>query len=287
MTLGQLRIRLVKAFPGTDLDLLDGWISDAYQDILSELPWSRLNVSSILQTTAPYETGTIALVSGSASLTLTSGTWVTGMTGRAFRATGRDEFYEFTYVSATTGTLDRVYEGSTDSAATYSIFQHVYPLPADCRHLDDDAFSTFTLGPFARLHRNQLDAIYPDRSISGTPEVWAAYMDDSSDPPRMQIEILPVPDEAIGIPFSYVAEADSPTSTGATLLPWIQPTALIEKVSSSICVHLENLPKAAFHERRADAALSRMKNIEALRTGPVVMEIDDYYTSHRQRRACR
>ena len=40
-TFGELRFRLSKLVPGVDLDLLDGWIMDRYQEILDVLPWSR------------------------------------------------------------------------------------------------------------------------------------------------------------------------------------------------------------------------------------------------------
>lgn len=285
MTRGDLQFRLAKAFPGIDQDLIEGWIGDAYQDLLAELSWTRLKVQAILQTTAPYSTGTVTVTRGSNAVTLTGGAWTTVMTGRAFRLSGRSEFYEFTYASATTATLDRVYEGPDATAAGYSIFQHVYPMPANCRILEDDTFSTFSPGPLSRLSRTELNRSNPARTLAGTPLSWASYMDDTSDPPRMQVELSPYPDSAIGIPFAYVAEADTPGDTSTALLPWIQPTALVESVTAKIKRHLKDYAGAREHKMESEMALKQMRANDARRQGPLRIELPDFYTAHRQRRA--
>ena len=289
MTYGQLKFRLVKTFPGIDPDLLESYISEAYQDILGALNWERLKASAILQTTAPYSTGSVAVTKGSASVTITGGAFTSLMSGRAFRVTGRTEYYEFTYSSGTLGSFDRVYEGDTNAAAGYSIFQHVYPLPANCRFLEDDAFSLFDCGPLERKVRGELDDAYPGRTISGKPSVWAAYMDDSSTPPRMQVELLPVPDAAYGIPFSYVAETDSPTETSTAILPWVQPSALIEFASAKIyrSPKFKDLAMVAACRAEGDRYLLQMMLTDAKRRGRTRMELDHNWTDYRVRRTCR
>jgi hypothetical protein len=287
MTLGTLKFRLTKMFPGVDADVLNGFIDDRYSEILGVLPWSRTAVHSILQTTAPYSTGTVAVTQGSASVTLTGGTWTSAMTGRAFRVTGRSEFYEFTYASGTTGTLDRVYEGSTGSGVVYKITQAVYPLPSDCRLLEDDAFSSFELGPLQRFSRGELNANFPDRTTTGTPEAWATYMEDGSTPPRMQIELYPVPDAAIGIPFTYIAEGAALSGSTQILQAWIQPAALIEGVMAKVKRHLGDYTGANEHEKQAAKALATMIGQEAHGMGPMQMSLDSYFTSHRSQRTNR
>lgn len=81
MTLGQLKLRLLKQFPGLDLDVLEGFISDRYSEILQELPWSRLSTDAVLQTTAPYTSGTVTVTQGSSTLALADGTWTAARTG--------------------------------------------------------------------------------------------------------------------------------------------------------------------------------------------------------------
>src|ERR1700690_775250 len=212
MTYGQLKLRLTQMFPGVSLDPLEGWAGDRYSEILGELPWSRLDATAILETVAPYVTGTVAVTAGSAAIALTGGTWISSMTGRAVRVAGDNAFYSFSYSSATTGLLDRPYEGTTATAAAYSIYQSVYPLPADCRLLADNAFGRMVR--FPQAHLNESD---PLRVATGTPTVWTSYMDDLSTPPNMQVEIWPAPSEAIGIPYTYSADAGDLAST-ATIL---------------------------------------------------------------------
>ena len=283
MTYGSLKFRLTKMFPGLDADVLEGFCNDRYAEILGELPWSRLTVQSRLLTTAPYSTGTAAVVGGSAAVTGLGTAWAIEMSGRAFRVTGRSEFYEFTWLTATTGTLDRPYEGPDSPLAGYSLFQNVYPLPADCRLLNDDAFSDI-YGPMVRSTHGELNESDPWRLQTGTPRAWASYMDDSSTPPRMQVEIWPVPDLAVGIPFTYVGDAAPLTDTSTILQVWMQPTALVEGIVGKIKAYLKDYAGAQLAMLAAKSALQNMRTSEAQGMAPAQMKLDSYYTAHRRRR---
>lgn len=285
MTYGDIKFRLTKAFPGVDLDLIEGWINDRYTEILGELPWQRQDVESVLITVAPYSTGTVALTQGSTAVTLTDGTWTSAMNGRAFRTPPRSEFYQFTYSSSTTGILDRPYEGPTATASGYSIFQHIYPLPSDCRLLEDDAFDG-KFGPLKRFTHAQLNSSDPWREATGVTQGWASYMDDSSTPPLMQVEIYPVPDSAVGIPFTYAAQDGPLTATSTLLKVWLQPTALIEGVTAKIKAHLRDYNGAQLHMASAIGAVKIMRNTEAQGMAPASLTLDSYYTAHRRSR-CR
>lgn len=283
MTYGQLKFRLVKQFPGVDLTLIEGWINDRYAEVLGELPWSRQNVQAILETTAPYKTGTVAVTQGSAAVTLTGGTFTTQMSGRSIRAAADSAFYTFTFATGTTGTLDRPYEGTSAAAAGYSIFQNIYPLPANCRLLKDDAFSS-VYGEMRRFSDGELDESDPSRVMTGTPTVWASFMDDSSTPPKMQVELWPIPDKALGIPFTYGADADYLSDTSIILKAWMQPAALVEGVTAKIKRHLEDYAGAQLAMLDAKNALANMRTSEAQGMAPAVMKLDSYYTSHRAKR---
>lgn len=284
MTYGAIRLFLTQQYPGVNPELISGWINQRYTSILDQLSWSRLNVSAILQTTAPYTTGTVAVVSGSNALTLTGGTWTAGMTGLEFRVSGRDEIYTFTRLSDTTGTLDRPYEGDDDASASYTIFKRIYALPANCRLLEDSAFDTFTLGSLERRSLAQLNASAPGRPLSGTPQIWVSAMDDASSPPNMQVELYPVPDAAIGIPYTYIADQAELTSTSAVILPWIRPAALLAGVSADCLNHLEKFSGADRAEAKFVREVSSLRANEARREGPSQMALSSHYTSHRSRR---
>lgn len=298
MTLGTLRFRLSKAFPGVDPELIDGWIADVYGDILAVLPWSRTLVHSVLQTTPTYTTGAVSVENGSADVELTGGTWSSEMTGRTFRVTPRDDIYEFTYASPTTATLDRPYQGADAAEAGYAIFQTVYPLPADARLVPDDAFGTFgawwSKGPVERSTRAEIRALgigFLGASSSADgwgPFRWATYMDDGSTPPRMQIELYPAPAAGVGIPFTYYAEAPAiGKNTNQILALWMQPSALIEGTTARIKRHLKDYLGANTHETQFQKSISLMIGEEARRIGGVTMTLGSHYTRHRHKRASR
>ncbi len=301
MTYGTLKLRLTKAFPGISLDLIEGWINDRYEEILGELPWSRLNVQAVLETTAPYITGTVSVTLGSNAVVGTGTTWTSAMSGRAFRVPGAgltgdgdsDDGgappYTFTYVSATTATLDRTFEGPSAATAAYSISQSIYPMPAACRMLEANAFSSF-FGRMERLDRSQLNQTDPQRTATGTPQAWVSTMDDSSVPPNMQVELWPTPDRAIGIPFTYQsepAELTQTTSPSLLLQVWLQPTALIEGVTARIKLHLKDYAGAPIHLGLAKAALANMRGSEAQGMAPAQLALGDFYTGYRRKRWCR
>lgn len=286
MTYGQLKLRLVKSFPGVDLTLIEGWIGDRYSEILTELSWQRLGIDSILQTSAPYSDGSVTLTAGSSTVTGVGTTFTGDMSGRGFRVTGRSEFYEFTYASPTSASLDRAFEGTTGAGQGYKVFQHVYPMPDDCRLLEDNAFSGFKMGSLQRLERSQLNLAAPARLEYGTPRLWGSYMDDGSTPPLMQVELYPIPDAAIGIPFSYMADVSLPAQSAA-FLTWVDPTALIEGVTARIKRHLRDYVGAEIHKREAAEALAGMRGTEAQGMETAQIKLGSYYTSHRRNRYCR
>lgn len=277
MTYGSLKLRLTQMFPSVSLDLIEGFINDRYAQILGELPWSRMNVESRLVTTAPYTTGTVAVTFGSQSVTLTSGTWTAAMSGLGFKVTGRNEFYEFSFSTATTGTIDRPYEGTTSAAASYQIFQSVYPLPSDCVMLQDEAFPGL-------LRFNHNDWSYRRTCSLSTPTRWSTYMEDGSTPPRLQVELWPVPSTAVGLPFTYVADATALTGTSTIIKAWIEPTALIEGVVASVKRYLGDYAGAQLATVEAERALSGMRKTEARGLPAAQLTLATHYTSHRSRR---
>jgi hypothetical protein len=283
MTYGDLKFRLLKAYPGLDLDLLEGWAGDVYAELLGALSWSRLEVEGILQTTAQYVAGTVSVVQGSRIVTLTGGTWTAAMNGLGFRMSPGVEYYEFTFVNAGEGSLDRPYEEATNALGTYSIFQNVYPLPANCRLLSDDAFNS-KLGPMKRFGHRQLQALAPWSNVSGVPIAWASYMDNGSTPPLMQIELFPVPLISVGLPFTYTADADPLSSTSQAFQVWMQPGAMIEGVTAKIKAHRGDYDGAQVHALDAKIAVSTMLSAEAQRMAPALMMLDPYFTRHRRER---
>jgi hypothetical protein len=285
MTYGQIRMRVVKEAPGVDLALIDGYLLDRYVSILDRLKWRRQDAEVVLVTVAPYTTGTLLVTEGSAALVLTDGTFTAAMTGRSLRVDGREEWYEFTRVGATTGTLDREYEGETETAATYSIYQNIYPLPADCRVVN--GITSAELGPLGKMSRTELNATAAGRPATGTPRLFAPYMDNASDPPLTQIEVYPIPDAVVSLVVSYTAEASAIAGTDTTILPWLRPAALIAGATADALEHLENYQRADRQKLKYEEYLADMMRTESLARGPQPMRLANWMTRHNLERAAR
>ncbi|MBM3744166.1 MAG: hypothetical protein FJW34_00040 [Acidobacteria bacterium] len=281
MKYGQLRFLLTKSAPGIDPDLLEAWMDGRYLEILDRLQWERLHVDGTLLSVAPYETGTVAVTAASTAVTGTGTTWTAAMSGRRFRVTARSEYYTFTRTGNTTGTLDRAYEGDTDTAAGYMIFANVYALPSDCRILET-VRSLDPAGELKRFSRGELNACYPARPSTGDPGLWAPCMDDTSDPPKMQVELYPIPDAAKGYLITYVAEktALSAGTTSASLLPWLRPAALIAGVQADIRDHQEDYAGAQAAEKRFETLVAGMALTDARRRGPTRIKLAPRFTRH-------
>ena len=69
-----------------------------------------------------YDTGTISVTNGSNTITGSGTTWVAGHTGKRIKIEGSDKVFTFTYVSATSGTLDTTVDRSTASGLDYIIW---------------------------------------------------------------------------------------------------------------------------------------------------------------------
>jgi len=287
-TLGEINFRLAKEFPGTDADVRLGIINDRYQEILERLPWSRLDVETVIQTVAQYATGTVAVVAGGTALTFTGSTITAAMSGRQIHIGGRSEAYTFTYASASTGTIDRPYEGGEDATASgFVISQPILTLPSSCRivrSLRNLSLPT----PLTRRDRSQADFTDPARIAVGQPRQWNDWMDANTTPPPPQVELSPAPDAVYSILVSYTAEQAQfgLGDTSVALLPWTQPGALMAGCRADLAM-LADPPRVALaetSEAKFEQRVEQMVNNESRRQGPAQMSMQDAYTRHRQAR---
>jgi hypothetical protein len=293
MTFGELRFRLSKLAPGIDPDVLDGAINDAYGSILARTSWKLLEAEGVIQTVAPYETGTIALTLGSLSIVGTGTTWTSGMIGRGVYIPGRNESYRFNYTDATHGALDRPYEGPTATGAAYKIYQDIYELPEDyarpflnrnqrlpgvITHWDRKQFDGLRLCTFGE------PAIY----TLATPGPWPELQTSEEDDLR-RAQLYPIPDAAAGYPFTYIRRVP-PFNEGDTdnpILPWVSTKALMDLVRASPEVSKQDYTGADRLRASGEFEISKMLLADARLRGPQQIRMAPQYTRHRLARAMR
>jgi hypothetical protein len=282
VTYGSLRLILKKLAPSIDQEIIDGWIQDRYTEILDRLPWKRLEAESTIAAPDSYSIGTLTATQGSNAITGAGTTWTAAMTGLMIRIANGQEYYQFTYVSATTGTLDRAFENVAGAGLTYRIDQNIFLLPSDARILR--AVRPLHGGrPLEMITPAELDRRAPNRgSFGGTygePTMAAATWDNFSDPPNLQVELYPVPSspDSSGIRRSwvldYIFDPANPSSTSGSLLPWVRPAALEAGVEGDIKRHMDQLSSAEAFDKRFEQLVLVMAQVNALQRGPQTIRL--------------
>jgi hypothetical protein len=279
-TFGEIRFRASKLphGAGVDFDLLNGMINDRLQEIVRHYEWSRLlEADAVLALVAVYETGTLQITNASTAVTLTGGTFTTGMTGRRLRVAGREESYVFTFASGSTGTLDRVYEGDTDTEASFKIFKNVYALASDVGQLFEikDTDSNFKL---SKKSLDWLDRNYPARLDYGEPTYYAMTEDSSSVP---QVELYPIPEVAEGLTYRYKPTVARITATSTALPDWVSIECLFAGIEADLYQLQKDISLSQVKEMRFQKLLAEMVREDSNRKPSEQMQMAARFTAHR------
>lgn len=117
-------------------DYAKGMINDVYVRTLPRLvDWNPIIVESFISMTAPYRTGTATVSAGSTSVTGVGTVWTSAMTaadGYKIKFAGNDNIYNFTFGTATTGTISPQLSGALNlTVVSYYIFRDEYQLASD------------------------------------------------------------------------------------------------------------------------------------------------------------
>lgn len=186
--------------PKVPYSLARRWVRDRYRSICENYLWSFKLAQGQFGTNDAYSTGTATLTNASTTVTGSGTTWTSAMTGRQFKV--RNFVYTFTYVSATSGTLDKAWLNATASAQVYSIV-NAYFAPTET---DFHSFiSIIDPANGWRLYQGftsvELDHFDVQRTSSSTPRIIASRVYNSSNVP--QFEIWPHPTTQAAYPYLY------------------------------------------------------------------------------------
>lgn len=284
-SLGEIQVHIGKTPAGAGIDnlLLKNYINARYRQILEANDWRRLIKTGTIQSVAPYDTGSITILNGATSGTGSGTTFTSLMTGRRLRPAGRNESYTFTYVSATSFTIERPYEGDDLTAGGYKIYRSIYALPADCERIESVKVPRMQWDLDA-VGREYLDERNPDRLWYGAPEWYAPADDSTDDPPLNQIELDPIPDRAEGYPIRYRVLVGDLTTTASKILPWVNEYAIIAGVESDMLALMKDYAGAGYKEQMFQGLVQGMLKQDAMATEPEPLQMNQSYTSHRRRR---
>jgi hypothetical protein len=238
-TFGQLWQKLLLYAPGLPPALAQTFIRNAYRRVLDTHYWSELYTDWEKVTPDVYSDGTIAVTNGNTTVTGTLTTFTSAMTGRQLIVDdgGGQPYYTITYVSATSLTLDRAYQGATDSSSTYSIAEYYVEFPANLAVLDDirDLNQNWRLR--RQFHQsNYLDMIDAERSNTGSPVLYVAA------PPRVangvtypRYEFWPKIEAGTHLVGKYIKTSEL-TSNSSYPISIVKPEAILYGALADLCL---------------------------------------------------
>jgi hypothetical protein len=290
-SLGSFCMRLSKHPVGAsaDPDLLRSLINDRIEAICRAFTWTRLKQQSILQTVDEYTTGTIDIVVGATSGTGTGTTFTTGMTGRFIRLSNLLPPYTFTYVSPTSFTIDRAFEGPDDlDDAGFKIYKSIFELPSTLE----------SIVSLRNLHfgydlneetREWLDRNAAARYAYGEPTVYVPAEDSANN--LQQIELYPSPIVGRGYGMDWRLQPPlfdlEDLDTDATFPDWFSMPAMFAGVCADLYRIQGESSMAQMEEQRFMILEKQMQGEDARRMPPQTMRQADRYIMHRVRRANR
>lgn len=278
--------------------LAQQWAQYRYRSVLERIDWPFLVKEGLISTVASVTAGTVSVTLGSTTITETTSNangWSSSLNTRKFRVRSREEYYVlsgFADANPDTLTLDRNYEGATDSDATYDIFQDTYAIPSDARSV----ISIRRLNTGLELRQVTLEDInlgFPHRPDLGEPAYWALLNRDSSD--IYQVLLYPIPDTARGFVVTYMQETPSLANASSSLIEQVPSSLLRDGMmadywlwrSSSSQATGNELTFASTFEAKYEKQIQEMMVREMKNIPPKRFRLDERFYAHRLLRANR
>ena len=272
---------------GVAIDLLDGWVNDAIERISRMREWTRLKKQGTLQLSAEYSTGTVTIASGATTGTGSGTTFTSAMTGRQIRFANQLAYYTFTYVSATSFSIERGYE-ETDNliAGGFSIWQNIYELPSDVDTVLGIRNSAIGVNMW-KESREWLNDLSPSRFTNSEPYAYVPAEDSTNG--LLQVEVYPVPTVGRTIYLEYRAkpplfDLTDPDVDQMQFPDWISVPAVWAAVESKLYSLSGNMAGRGMAEAEFQRELQVMLAEDARRQPPQKMQEADRFTQHRVRR---
>lgn len=226
-TLAQIRAtvqRRVGSSPQITASDLNAIIADVHKDIATAYQWSRRRRETLMNTVAPYSTGTVTVVNGSATITGSGTAWTAAMAsvGAGIAISAENSYFFVGAVNVGLQTLALVDAQGTSalwtkaSAAglTYRLFFHQYQLSSSVAIVLGGVRSF----PLVEKTRADLDAKDPMRQSTGEPSEFALVRNNLvSGAESVWIEFWPVPDGVYYFRIPFLV--DPPDLANNTDLP--------------------------------------------------------------------
>ena len=166
-------VNSVAALGTTQINVIKRAVRSTLERYAAAYPWPHYREIGTLQTLATYTTGTVDVTNGSKTVSGNSTVFTSAMVGRKFRVGTERAWYDIeTFTSTTSIALKQAYQGSTQTAVTYTIFQDEYRLASDVHQLLNVRQTQFGL-LMVGLSYHDLDTLVPAPVSLTEPFYWS------------------------------------------------------------------------------------------------------------------
>jgi hypothetical protein len=240
------------------INSVKAYVNDNYKWLANKYDWKWLYEKDTIVTTARYNTGTVTVTEGSATVTGSGTTFTSAMEGRKFKVTGFEEIYTIESVDSTTQlTLDNEYNGDDDDEASYDIFEDEYSLPSDCDHIVSLVQHRHPI-KLNLISLRELRRKIPAPDLTDTdPTHYAYYEPDSSG--NQQIILWPPPYRQIVLNMDYkllITEMVSDSST--PLIPEQYRQILKLMTMADLYGHEKDDDRTTYFEQKVNRMITEM-----------------------------
>lgn len=180
------------------------FLNMAQRDVCRARDWPELMKRDFIVATAPYETGTVSLTKGSATVTGSGTTFASGMVGRKFALGYQSPWYIVGSFSSTTSIdLADSYAEASGSGLSYVIYEDRISMPSDCEKLYEVWFhDTNNRHPMKRRPPERFH-LYAGQPGSADEPWWYSIIERDSNG-YMQIQVGPyAPSDAYRLEVAY------------------------------------------------------------------------------------
>lgn len=260
-----LMIANVQRVVGHGVPLGEIWqaLDTANKEVQSTWEWPWLYAEYDVPVPAPYNTGTISIVTGSSTVTGSGTSWVTSWNGRRLRVGANNADYRVSSIgSGTTLTLDQPVNLAANVVnAGYTLYQDSFRMPADFDPGHDlflgNMMLRYRLKHVPRLHaENQmlvLKQLNTNSQMFYTDDGW----DEAAD--RYKIRIIPPPGQVNELRMVYRKRCpDLDTFTQVTAIPE-SFDEILELMAQWKLKEQYRIPDANLDQKRAIAKLKAIK----------------------------
>lgn len=190
-------------------------INRCHQEELEANPWARRRTNTVLNTTAPYSTGTVSVAQGSTALTGVGTAFTAGMVGLQIRPSGQQVALTIGAVGGAGAlTLSTAWPSTSIVNQPFVIFRQRYSITGA-----DEVINVTNNTPLRKKTIEEINLADPGRfSSANPPTFWAPAGRDSND--YAQFELWPWASAAIPITVEYlIAHTEMHAATDRPLVP--------------------------------------------------------------------